>query len=63
MKLNELGTTGLMDYVNDGPAKTRPLRLGKARKVIAGRFGCPLKTKGAQFEAFCRVVDQEWQAK
>ena len=40
MKLADMGTTGLVDYVNAAPTRrSRKLRYGQASKVIDARYG------------------------
>ena len=38
IKLKDMGTTGLVNYVITGSRRMRGARLGQARKVIAARF-------------------------
>lgn len=39
MKLADMGTTGLVDYVNAAPTRrSRKLRFGQASKVINARY-------------------------
>ena len=61
-KLNDLGTTGLIDYVNTGSARTRGMRYGKACKVLFKRNGkCSSTLASSKLEAFTRIVDEEWE--
>ena len=52
VKLVDMGTSGLMDWVNTGSRKTRPMRLGRAWKIINSRSG----TEAA--DRFARACDR-----
>ena len=56
MKTNELGTTGLIQYVNTGSLRLRGTRLAKAIKIIETRHGSP-----ASRAAFCNAVSADFR--
>jgi hypothetical protein len=55
-KLAELGTTGIIQFVNTGSLRLRGTRLAKAIKIIETRHGSP-----ASREAFCNAVSADFR--
>jgi hypothetical protein len=55
-KLANLGTTGLVQFVNSGSPRLRGTRLEKAIKIIEARHGSP-----ASRGAFCDAVSADFR--
>lgn len=53
IKLSDMGTTGLVNYVVNGSPRMRGARLGKARAIIAKRYG-----RWDSVNAFTRCVNE-----
>lgn len=53
IKLTDMGTTGLVQFVITGDRRMRGARLGKAKKIIAARTN-----RWDSVNAFCKCVNR-----